>query len=152
VCAPAEEKEHAMRITYLRDTSPTGRTCPTLYSTDRGTFLVQGKKIGDACIPASPGLRDDEDVVEVPARLLEEIAGGVTFPASGGLGLTLALIRAVPRGMHSPSVCTTSRGSFIVRGVRVTDPEALAAMDIPDDETAIEVPAELLPGIRTDVA
>ena len=141
-----------MRITYLRDTSPTSRTCPTLYSTDRGTFLVQGKKIGNDSIPASPCLGDDEDMVEVPARLLEEIADSVTFPASDGQGVTLALVRAVPRGMHSPSVCATSRGSFVVRGVRVTDAEALAAMDIPADETVVEIPGDLLPGIRADAA
>ena len=141
-----------MRITYLRETSPTSRTCPTLYATDRQTFIVQGKRIADAAIPSAFSLGAGENLVEVPARLLEEIAEDAAFPTPGAEGTTLALIRAIPRGTSSPSVSATSRSTFVVRGITVTDPEALAAMDIPDDETAVEVPRELLPGIRADAA
>ena len=45
-----------MRMTYLRDTSPTRNTCPTLYSTDRGTFVVQGKLVFDPAIVPLVGL------------------------------------------------------------------------------------------------
>ncbi len=141
-----------MRIMYLRDSSPTKRTCPTLYSTDRGTFVVQGKKISDAAIPLPFGLNDEDAVVEVPVRLLEEIADDEAFPPGGRQGVTLAVVRAIPRDTSSSSVSATSRGSFVVRGVRVTDPGALAAMDIPADETAVEVPRELLSEISTDAA
>lgn len=34
--------------------------------------------------------------------------------------------------------------SLIVQGKKITDPEALAALDLPDDETAVEVPIRLL--------
>jgi hypothetical protein len=141
-----------MQARYLRDSSPTGRTCPTLYSSDRGTFLVQGKKVGDAVRRSLSGLGGQEEVVEVPAMLLAEIAEDTVFPADGGQGVTTVLIRAVPRDMSSPSLSATSRGTFLVRGVRVTDREALAAMDVPGDETVVEVPRELLLGIRADAA
>ena len=44
-----------------------------------------------------------------------------------------------------PSVYATDRGTWVIQGYRVDDPEALAAMDIPDHETVVEIPAELLP-------
>jgi hypothetical protein len=38
----------------------------------------------------------------------------------------------------SPTVYRTDRESWIVQGWRVTDPDALAQMDIPGGETAVE--------------
>ena len=146
------EDDDTMRITFLRVDSPTGRTCPTLYGTDRATFLVQGKKILDGEVRARFKVGAGEDVVEVPARLLREIADEIAFPVSGGQGKTITLVRAIPEDAASPSVSATSRCSFIVVGTRVTDPEALAAMDIPDDETAVEVPHDLIRGISADAA
>jgi hypothetical protein len=141
-----------MRITFLRETSPTNRTCPTLYATDRQTFLVQGKRITDAAIASAFSLGIEEDVVEVPARLLQEVAEDMIFPEPRAEGTALALVRAVPRGTSASSMSATSRSTFVVRGITVTDPQALAEMDIPDDETAVEVPRELLAGIRADAA
>jgi hypothetical protein len=43
-----------------------------------------------------------------------------------------------------PTIYATDRGSFVVQGTRVTDPEALAAMGLPAHETAVEVPFDLL--------
>lgn len=43
-----------------------------------------------------------------------------------------------------PTVYATDRGTFVVQGWRLTDTEALVAMAIPDHETAVEIPAELL--------
>jgi len=37
----------------------------------------------------------------------------------------------------------TDRGTFVVQGWKVLDPEALGQMDIPDHETVIEVPPAL---------
>ncbi len=142
-----------MWITYLRDTSPTRNTCPMLYATDRGTFVVQGKLVFDPGIYRSFGLLPSEAIVEVPARLLAEVAETATFPArDAGQGTGLALVRAIPRDARSSSISVTSRSSFIVRGLKVSDPEALAAMVIPDDETAVEVPRDLLSEISTDAA
>jgi hypothetical protein len=48
----------------------------------------------------------------------------------------------------SPSAFATDRGTFLIQGWKVTDPEALAELQrrgLPDHETAVEVPASLLP-------
>lgn len=45
--------------------------CPTLYETDRGTYVVQGKRVTDPeAIAGLVGLRDDEFYVEIPKGLL----------------------------------------------------------------------------------
>lgn len=48
-----------------------------------------------------------------------------------------------PKG--SPTLCRTDRGSWVVQGWVVADPEALAAMDIPDGEACVEIPDRLVP-------
>lgn len=45
---------------------------------------------------------------------------------------------------NCPSLYRTDRGTFVVQGWRLTDPEALAQLDIPAHETAVEVPADVL--------
>ncbi len=44
----------------------------------------------------------------------------------------------------SPTVYRTDRGSWLVQGWVVTDPEALAQMDIPAGETVVEIPNRML--------
>ncbi|MBG6139888.1 hypothetical protein [Longispora fulva] len=44
----------------------------------------------------------------------------------------------------SPTVYRTDRGSWIVQGWIVTDPEALALMDIPAGETSVEIPDRMI--------
>ena len=51
-----------------------------------------------------------------------------------------------PQG--SPTLYRTDRGSWIVQGWIVTDPEALAQMDIPKGEIACEIPDRLVPFFR----
>jgi hypothetical protein len=51
-----------------------------------------------------------------------------------------------------PTLYATDRGTYVIQGWRVTDTEALAAMDIPDHETAIEVPRDLLGFAPRDLA
>ncbi|MQA08437.1 MAG: hypothetical protein GEU98_07760 [Pseudonocardiaceae bacterium] len=51
-----------------------------------------------------------------------------------------------------PTVWVTERGTLVVQGTTVTDPAALEVMrsrgnGMPDYESAVEVPAELLPFI-----
>ena len=60
---------------------------------------------------------DRPDTVEVPAALVNGIPG-ITGE-------------------------TTDRGTVLVRGERVTDAEALAMMDIPSGESAVEVPVAI---------
>jgi uncharacterized Ntn-hydrolase superfamily protein len=53
-------------------------------------------------------------------------------------------------GGTCPAVYATDRGTFVVQGSVVTDPEALAAMELPAHETAVEVPAELLAALKLE--
>jgi hypothetical protein len=43
-----------------------------------------------------------------------------------------------------PTFYATDRGTYVVQGWKITDHETLSQMDIPDHETAVEIPAELL--------
>lgn len=43
----------------------------------------------------------------------------------------------------SPTLYATDRNTYVVQSWRVTDPEALAAMNIPGHEAAVEVPPGL---------
>lgn len=45
----------------------------------------------------------------------------------------------------SPTLYRTDRGSWVVQGWVVTDPDALAAMNIPEGETCVEIPDRLVP-------
>jgi hypothetical protein len=49
-----------------------------------------------------------------------------------------------PDGKTCPALADTDRGTCVVVGKVVRDPEALAALGIGDDEMAVEVPASLL--------
>jgi hypothetical protein len=53
-----------------------------------------------------------------------------------------------PDGRTCPAVHVTDSGTLMIVGRLVTEREALAQMAIGDDETAIEVPASLLPELR----
>jgi hypothetical protein len=45
--------------------------CPTLYATDRDTYVVQGKRVTDPqAIADLVDVRDDEFYVEIPKALL----------------------------------------------------------------------------------
>lgn len=57
-----------MELTFLGSSSVTG-DCPSLYATDRGTYVVQGLKL-DAAILDSLTMPDREMAVEIPAALL----------------------------------------------------------------------------------
>lgn len=45
----------------------------------------------------------------------------------------------------SPTLYRTDRGSWVVQGWLVTDPEALAQMNIPEGESCVEIPDRLVP-------
>ncbi len=59
-----------MRLRLLGiDSGHTG--CPTLYATDRDTYVVQGKRVTDpAAIADLVDVRQDEFYVEIPKTLL----------------------------------------------------------------------------------
>lgn len=64
-----------MNLTFIRKTRLSGDSnCPSLYRTDRGTFVVQGWRVSDPEALAQLDIPDHETVVEVPADVLAEIA------------------------------------------------------------------------------
>lgn len=45
----------------------------------------------------------------------------------------------------SPTLYRTDRQSWVIQGWVVTDPHALATMDIPEGEGCVEIPDRLIP-------
>jgi hypothetical protein len=114
-----------MRLTFLGKNSQPNQS-PTLYATDRDSYIVQGWVVTDAEILTKIAMSENETIVEVPAALMTHLAndglsGEVTNPGY-------------------PIVHVTVEGNYIVKGVRVTDTDALGRMEIPDHETCVEVP------------
>ncbi|PXY21109.1 hypothetical protein [Prauserella muralis] len=70
----AEQHEH-LELTFLgTDPDSGGDNCPNVYATDRGTFVVQGRKITDSRALTQlheRGLPDWETAVEIPASLIQ---------------------------------------------------------------------------------
>lgn len=113
-----------VRLRFLgKDSRP--ENSPTLYATDRGTYIVQGWVVTDSEILAKLDVSEDETVVEVPPGLLPYLANN---------GLSGVVTSWVP-----PIVHVKDDGNYIIQGKRVTDSEALMQMDIPDYETCVEV-------------
>jgi hypothetical protein len=67
-----------MKLTHLATES--GKSgCPSVFATDRGTYVVQGWKVTDdeaLAELAERGLPDHETAVEIPAALLEHLQAG----------------------------------------------------------------------------
>ncbi len=114
-----------MRLTFLGKESVPDQS-PTLYATDRDTYVVQGWIVTDPKALALVATADDETIVEVPPKLMIHLAKD---------GLPGDVTNIVP-----PIVHVLENGNYIVRGVRVTNDEALGQMSIPDHETCVEVP------------
>ncbi|MGH3940042.1 MAG: hypothetical protein ACRDTG_15700 [Pseudonocardiaceae bacterium] len=113
-----------MILTFLGKESRPDES-PTLFATDRDSYVVQGWIVTDVEILAMIMLCDDETIVEVPAALMAHLAKD---------GLSGDVVNLVPPIMH-----VAVNGNYIVRGRRVTDAEALGQMHIPDHETCVEV-------------
>lgn len=113
-----------MLLTFLgKDSQP--KQSPTLFATDRDSYVVQGWIVTAPEILAMIVLRDDETIVEVPAALMAHLAKD---------GLSGGVVNLVP-----PIVHVTENGNYIIKGSRVTDPEALGQTNIPDHETCVEI-------------
>ncbi|QYX78968.1 hypothetical protein [Streptomyces akebiae] len=115
-----------MKLRFLGKNSTVG-DCPTLYATDRDTYLVQGWKIFANDLLMQLEIPEGETAVEVPTELFEYLTKD---------DLAAGEIRRV----EDPIMILTPNGTFVVQGREVTDPEALAQMEIPDYETVVEVP------------
>ncbi|MEV2276253.1 hypothetical protein AB0I72_11745 [Nocardiopsis sp. NPDC049922] len=47
-----------------------------------------------------------------------------------------------------PAVYATDRDTYIVQGYTISDPKVLADLGLPNGESAVEVPVEMLKGIH----
>lgn len=103
---------------------------PTLYATDRGTYLIQGWKVTDSEILAKLDMPEGEAIVEIYAHLMAHLAKD---------GLSGVVTSWVP-----PIVHVTENGNLIIQGKRVTDPDVLAEMDIPGHEDVVEIDKETI--------
>ncbi|ROT32933.1 hypothetical protein [Micromonospora sp. HM5-17] len=64
-----------MKLTFIRKTAQSQvNNCPSLYRTDRGTFIVQGWRVSDAEALSQLDIPPHETAVEVPEDVLAEIA------------------------------------------------------------------------------
>lgn len=113
-----------MRLTFLGKESVPDQS-PTLYVSDHDTYVMQGWIVTDPQVIALIAIANDEDIVEVPAKLMVHLA------KDGVIG---DVMNSIP-----PIVHVLDNGNYIVRGKRVTDREALDQMSIPDHETCVEV-------------
>jgi len=60
--------------------------------------------------------------------------------------MKLTLVAGDPnsRPDNSPTLYKTDRGSWVVQGWVVEDPEALAALNVPAGETVVEIPDRMI--------
>ena len=114
----------------------TGGQSPTLYATDQDSYVVQGWIVSDPDLLARLDVAEGETVVEVYSRLLAHLE-------KDGLSGEVVSDRY-------PIVYVMESGNYILQGKPLVDEDAMTQMDIPDHETAIEVPrnvmAELIEG------
>lgn len=113
-----------MRIRLLGRETDRGDS-PTLYATDRGSYLVQGWKVDDPQILARLEVGEGEAVVEVYARLMSHLAKD---------GLSGVVTRWV-----APIVYVKDNGNLVIQGRRVVDRQVLEEMTMPDHEEVVEV-------------
>jgi hypothetical protein len=113
-----------MQLQFLGKNSVPGDS-PTLYVTDRDTYVVQGWKVTDPEVLAKLDPPDDETCVEVPAALFVHLA-------KDG-------VHGVIANWAPPIVHVTGEGTYIVAGKRVADAEARKQMIIPEFEDCVEV-------------
>jgi len=61
------------------------------------------------------------------------------------MNLTLVAGDPASEPTNSPTLYRTDRGSRVVQGWVVTDPDALVAMRIPVGESCVEIPDRMIP-------
>ncbi|MGA5299306.1 hypothetical protein ACPCHT_05225 [Nucisporomicrobium flavum] len=105
-----------MNLTFLGKETQGGGS-PTLYETDRDSYVLQGWKV-----PGQP-----PGIVEIPESLLTHLRVGTIVDAP--------LVATGRRWRGDSGECPT----FTVAGVAVTDEQVLATLDVPCHEACIEV-------------
>jgi hypothetical protein len=69
---PVDAGDDVLVTFYCKDAdSQTKELCETFYSTDRGTWVVQGKRRGEKVAAQLVGLADDETFVEMSASTVD---------------------------------------------------------------------------------
>jgi hypothetical protein len=70
-----------------------------------------------------------------------------TFRNYTGASMRLTFVAKDPESnpTQSPTLYRTDRGSWVVQGWVITDADALRQMNIPEGETAVEIPDRLVP-------
>ncbi|MFD7939013.1 hypothetical protein ACFV4T_31575 [Streptomyces sp. NPDC059755] len=110
----------------LLGTNSTGGDCPTLYATDRESYIVQGWQLFANELLMQLDIGEGETAVEVPTELFKHLRKD---------GLPAASVDRV----QDPVMIMTEQGTCVVQGKAVTDAQALAEMSIPHYETCVEV-------------
>lgn len=105
-----------MRLEFLGKSTQGGGS-PTLYATDRDTYVVQGWRVSGM----------PPNVVEIPESLLSYLVPGTLLEAP------LTSTGKVWRGD------TGECGTYTLSGLPVTDLDALEHMKIPEHESCVEV-------------
>lgn len=54
------------------------------------------------------------------------------------------------QGGTCPAAYATDRGTLVVQGAVVTDPQAVADANVPAGESLVEIPRELLEGLKVE--
>ncbi|MER6912202.1 hypothetical protein ABT354_11060 [Streptomyces sp. NPDC000594] len=115
-----------MKLTFLGKNSTPGDS-PTLYASDRDSYVVQGWRIYAQDLLAKLNVPDGHAAVEVPTELFEHLTKD---------GLEAGEIKR----FEAPIMFVTEQGTCVVQGPAMRDPEALSQMRLPDYEDCIEVP------------
>jgi len=114
-----------VQLTFLGKVSESGES-PTLYATDRDSYIVQGFIVSDDDLLADLALPAGETVVEVYPRLFD-------YLANDGVNGTVSRC-------ERPVVHIRQNGNCLVQGVRLPAPAVRSQMAIPGHEDAVEVP------------
>ncbi|WP_405593150.1 hypothetical protein [Streptomyces sp. NBC_01092] len=114
-----------MKLRFLGKNSTPGDS-PTLYASDKDSYVVQGWKIYAQDLLMQLDVPEGQTAVEVPTELFEHLTKD---------GLTSGEIKK----FEAPIMLVTEQGTCIVQGPMMRDAEALSQMRLPDYEDCIEV-------------
>ncbi|MFH8789936.1 hypothetical protein [Streptomyces roseoverticillatus] len=115
-----------MKLRFLGKNSTPGDS-PTLYASDRDSYVVQGWKVYANDLLRRLDVPEGHTVVEVPTELFEYLSKD---------GLPSGQIK----NFSAPIMLVTGQGTCIVQGPEMDDPEALSQMRMPGYETCVEIP------------
>jgi hypothetical protein len=107
----------------------------------------------DATCPGRPMY--DLTAGQTCARSCAIVKGDQSVNREGSIMSELARVGGTSGDDGCPTIYITERGTLVVQGTTVTDPQALAEIrqhgnGIPDYESCVEIPAQLLPFIDID--